>query len=184
MWAELDFQNFNPAVIPSEEPTSETSRALLRHKNFDGKTKILKIEKDEDWAGWPTGSLKMTFQILFWAELDFQIFNVAVILSEGTTLDASRAQLRHKNFDGKTKISKIERHKEWVGWLSGSLKMPFQMIFWAKIDFKIFCSVVIPSEGPTLEASRALLRRKILTVRQKCQKLKVTRIRWVDPLEA
>jgi len=47
----LDFQNFNPAVIPSEGLTLDASRALLRHKNFDGKTKISKIEKDEQWVG-------------------------------------------------------------------------------------------------------------------------------------
>ena len=34
------------------------------------------------------------------------------------------------------------------------------MIFCAKLDFQISNPAVIPSEGPTLEASTALLRRK------------------------
>ena len=45
----MDFEIFCSAVIPSEGPTLDASRALLKHKNFDGKTKISKIEKDEDW---------------------------------------------------------------------------------------------------------------------------------------
>ena len=88
--------------------TLDASKALLRHKNFDGKTKISKIEKYEDWVGWPSGSLIMSFEVIFWEKLDCQVFCSAVIPSEGLTLDASRALVRHKNFDGKTKMSKIE----------------------------------------------------------------------------
>jgi len=44
----LEFEIFSPAVILPEGPTLDASKALLRHKNFDGKTKISKIEKDED----------------------------------------------------------------------------------------------------------------------------------------
>ena len=57
----------------------------------------------------------MTFEVIFLAKLDFEIFCSAVILPKGPTLDASRALLRHKNFDGKTKISKIEKDEDWVG---------------------------------------------------------------------
>ena len=38
--------------------------------------------------------------------------------------------------------------------------MKFYMIFCAKLDFQISNPAVIPSEGPSLEASTALLRRK------------------------
>jgi len=34
------------------------------------------------------------------------------------------------------------------------------VIVWAKMDFEIFCSAVIPSGGPILNASRALLKHK------------------------
>ena len=44
----LDFQIFNPAATTAEGPTLKPSRALLRHKNIFGKTKISKTEKDED----------------------------------------------------------------------------------------------------------------------------------------
>ena len=47
----MDFEIFGSAVIPSERLTLDASRALLRHKNFEGKTKISKVEKDEDWVG-------------------------------------------------------------------------------------------------------------------------------------
>ena len=43
----MDVQIFGSAVIPSEGLTLDASRALLRHKNFESKTKISKIEKDE-----------------------------------------------------------------------------------------------------------------------------------------
>ena len=43
--AKLDFQISNPAVIPSEEPALEASTALLERKNFEGWTKMSKIEK-------------------------------------------------------------------------------------------------------------------------------------------
>jgi len=47
----MDFNRFSLAVTLEEGPTLDVSRALLRHKNFDGNTKISKIEKDEDWVG-------------------------------------------------------------------------------------------------------------------------------------
>ena len=54
----MDFEIFGSAVIPSEGPTLDVSRALLRHANFDGKSKVSKIEKDEERVGCPSGSLK------------------------------------------------------------------------------------------------------------------------------
>ena len=53
--------------------------------------------------------------MIFCAKLDFQIFNFAVIPSEGPTLEASTALLRRKNFEGWTKMSKIEKGENWVG---------------------------------------------------------------------
>ena len=44
----MDFEIFCSAVISSEGPTSDPYRALLRDANFDGKSKVSKIEKDED----------------------------------------------------------------------------------------------------------------------------------------
>ena len=44
----MDFEIFCSAVIPSEGPTLDASRALQKHENFDGRTKI---EKDEEWVG-------------------------------------------------------------------------------------------------------------------------------------
>jgi len=41
----------------------------------------------------------MSFEVIFFAKIDFQISCSAVISSEGLTLDASKALLRHKNFD-------------------------------------------------------------------------------------
>ena len=61
----MDFEIFCSAVISSEGPTLDAYRALLRHANFDGKSKVSKIEKDEDWVGCPSGSLKMTFEAMF-----------------------------------------------------------------------------------------------------------------------
>ena len=43
--ASLDFQRFNPAAITAEGLTSEPSRALLRHINIHGRTKISKNRK-------------------------------------------------------------------------------------------------------------------------------------------
>ena len=57
----------------------------------------------------------MTFEVIFLAKFDFEIFCSTVILPGGPTLDASRALLSHKNFHGKTKISKNEKDEEWVG---------------------------------------------------------------------
>ena len=176
-WAKLDFQIFDPAVVPSEGPILEVSRALLRHKNFDGKTKMSKIEKDEDWVGWSSRRLKMRFQMIFWAKFDFQNFNPTVIPLEGPTLEASRGLLRYTNFDGETKISKIEKDEDWIGWPSRSLKMTFEVIFSVKMDFQIFCSAVIPSEGPSLEASKeSYWSIQNLAARQTCGKSKKTRI--------
>ena len=53
----------------------------------------------------------MTFEVIFSQILDFQIFCSAVIPSEESTLDALGALTRHKSFNGKTKMSKIERKK-------------------------------------------------------------------------
>ena len=61
---------------------------------------------------------------------------------------------------GKTKISKIEKVEDWVGWLSGRLRRSFEVIVLAKIDFEIFCSVLILPEGPTLDDSKTLLKHK------------------------
>ena len=69
VWAKMDFEIFCSAVIPSEGLTLDAFRALLRHKNFDGKSNMPKIEKDSQWLGLPSGSLKMTFQVIFWARL-------------------------------------------------------------------------------------------------------------------
>ena len=56
----------------------------------------------------------MKFHVIFRAKLDFQIFNPSVILSEGVTLDVSRALLRHENFDGKSNMSKIKKDEDWL----------------------------------------------------------------------
>jgi len=47
--------------------------------------------------------------VIFFAKSDFEIFCSTVIPSEDLTLNASRGLLRHKNFESKTKISKIEK---------------------------------------------------------------------------
>ena len=95
----MDFKILSSAVIPVKGLTLDASkfRALLRHQDFDGKANASKIEKDEDYVGWPSGSLKMSFEVMFFAKMDFQIVCSAVIHSKGLTLDASRALLRHKN---------------------------------------------------------------------------------------
>ena len=64
VWAKMDFEIFCSAVIPSGGPTLGASRALRRHKNFDCRTKIPKIEKDNDWVGGPSGSLRMSFEVI------------------------------------------------------------------------------------------------------------------------
>ena len=68
-----------------------------------------KIEKSENWVDLQSESQKMTFYMIFCAKLDFQISNPAVNPSEGPTLEASTALLRRKNFEGWTKMSKIEK---------------------------------------------------------------------------
>jgi len=65
----LGFEIFCSAVITAKGLSVDSSRALLRHKNFDGKSNMPKIEKDSQWLGLPSGSLKMTFQVIFWARL-------------------------------------------------------------------------------------------------------------------
>ena len=149
-WVKLYFQNFCLAVIPSESPTLEASRAFLRHKKFECKSKMSKIKKDENLVGWAFGSQKMSIQMIFWAKLNLQIFCLTVISSEGLALEASRIFRKHKNFDGKTKMSKIKKDEYWIGWTSGSQKMKFQMICWAKLDLQDFCPAVISSERLTL----------------------------------
>ena len=49
--AKFDFEILMSAVILPEGLTLDASRALLRHQILAGKTKISKIEKDEDWVG-------------------------------------------------------------------------------------------------------------------------------------
>ena len=126
--ANLDFQIFNPAAITAEGPSLEPSRALLRHKNILGKTKMSKIEKDEDWVDKSSRSLKMIFEVILKAKVDFQTFKPAAITAEGLTSEPSRALLRHKNIHGKTKISKIEKDKDWVDESSRSLIIIFEVI--------------------------------------------------------
>ena len=53
--------------------------------------------------------------MIFCAKLNFQIFNPAVITSEGPSLEASTALLRRNFFEGWTKMSKIEKGENWVG---------------------------------------------------------------------
>ena len=67
-----------------------------------------RIEKDENWVDLPFESQKMTIYMIFWARLDFQISILSVILSEGPTLQVFTAFLGIKNFEGRTKMSKIE----------------------------------------------------------------------------
>ena len=50
--------------------------------------KMSKIEKDEDQADESSGRVKMTFEVIFRANLNFQIFNAAVITADGSILDA------------------------------------------------------------------------------------------------
>ena len=63
----MNFQTICSAVIPSVGQTLDAFQALLRRTNFDGKTKMSKIEKDEEWVGWPSGSLIMSFEVIFCA---------------------------------------------------------------------------------------------------------------------
>ena len=55
------------------------------------------------------------------------------------------------------------------------------MIFCAKLDFQISNPAVIPSEGPSLEASTALLRRKKFGGWTKMSKIEKCE-NWVDLL--
>ena len=101
----------------------------------------------------------MKFYVNFRAKLGFQIFNSAVIPSEGPTLEPSnfRAFLR-KKIMVRQKVQKSKRRGLGRRILQ-SLKVAFYVNFREKLDFEIFNSVVIPSEGPNLEASRAFLRK-------------------------
>ena len=89
--AKWDFENLISTVITAERLTLEPSRALLRHENFHGKTKMSKIEKDKYWVDESSRRLEITFKVICRAKLDFQIFNPAAIAVEGPTLQASRA---------------------------------------------------------------------------------------------
>ena len=51
----------------------------------------------------------MIFEVILRVKLRFQIFNPAAITAGGLTSEPSRALLRHKNINGKTKISKIQK---------------------------------------------------------------------------
>ena len=98
--AKTDFEIFCSAVIPSEGLTLGASRALLKHKNFDEYDKNLKNRKRRGLGGLTFGSFNKSFVVIFLAKVDFQLFCFAVISSEGLTLDASRALLRQKCFEG------------------------------------------------------------------------------------
>ena len=111
----MDFKIFCSAVITTEGLTLDASRALLRDKNFDGKTNICQTRKRQELGRLPSGSLKISFEVIFSAKMDSQIFCSAVIPSEGLTLEAFRTLLRHKNLDCKTNMSKIEKDEDWVG---------------------------------------------------------------------
>ena len=83
---------------------------------------------DEDWVDKSSCSVKMIFEVILRAKVDFQIFNPVAITAEGLTSEPSRALLRHKNIHGKTKISKIEKDKDWVDESSRSLIIIFEVI--------------------------------------------------------
>ena len=62
----------------------------------------------------------MSFEMIFRAKSCFQNFCSALIPSEGLSLDASRALLSHENFDGKSKVSRIDKMEyEWIYNLEG-----------------------------------------------------------------
>ena len=67
--------------------------------------------------------------------MDFQNFNPTVIPSEGSTLDALGASLRHKNVNGNIKMSKIERKKRGLG----------RLTFW-KSNNVIRDDILVPNE--------------------------------------
>jgi len=118
-----------------------------------------KIKSYEDSVGWPSRSLKMTLQMIFWAKLDFQISNPAVTPSEGPFLEASIALHRYKqtiwleneNFKQK-KTSKPTRSPKWHSVIC--------FYVFSKQISKIFRPGVISSKRLPLEDSKALLRRK------------------------
>ena len=114
-WAKLDFEIVCSAVILVQGLTLDTSRALLRRKNVDGKSKVSNIGKDEDWVSLPFKSVKTSFEVIFWSKIDFEIVCSAAIPVEGPTLDASRALLKHKIFEGEKQMSKIKKDEDWVG---------------------------------------------------------------------
>ena len=61
--------------------------------------KMSKIEKDEDQADESFGSVKITSEVIFRSNLNFQIFNAAVITADGSILEAS--------INGNSETSKI-----------------------------------------------------------------------------
>ena len=50
--------------MTSEGQTVEPFEASHKHKNFDGKTKIPNFKKDDGWVEEPSGSLKITFEVI------------------------------------------------------------------------------------------------------------------------
>ena len=53
--------------------------------------------------------IKNDFQVIPRAKLSFQVFNPAVMTSEGQTVEPFEASHKHKNFDGKFKIPNFEK---------------------------------------------------------------------------
>ena len=60
----MDLEIFCSVVILAEGLTADSSRALLRHEKIDGKSKVSKIEKQEELVGCPSESLKMTSELI------------------------------------------------------------------------------------------------------------------------
>ena len=48
----MDFQIFNPPVIPSEGPTLDATRVLLKHEMLMASQKCKKIKTGEEWVGY------------------------------------------------------------------------------------------------------------------------------------
>ena len=58
---------------------------------FLDKTKLSKIEKDEDCVDEASGSLKMTFEVILKVKFGFPVFNPVVMTSDGKNLQSSKA---------------------------------------------------------------------------------------------
>ena len=56
---------------------------------FLDKTKLSKIEKDEDCVDEASRSLKMTFELILKVKLGFPVFNPVVMISDGKILQSS-----------------------------------------------------------------------------------------------